>query len=399
MTSSACRSTWKKFEVFKDFFQANPVPEDAFENNRKLFTAMFNESDELWKAYNTASWECRTIHSDTLKERRTKLKALSDAAAKIGMVKSDLQLTNIKINNNTDHHHDLTADEIANLDSLIRLVERKMSTSDVTTPANTGTGDQMLKDFMDDMEKTKILGLMPANWTENHRIWKCVQHAERRNIVLKYDYNDVDDGKNELWNKVVDEFKQHATDAPPLGPFKKFAVDLFACTINHYRRKIEKTDQSLDGILDILERVAEYTSKIRLRTNLSWIRFADTGNPVITRKTSKCESDRPGNNGEIWKNEQFFDDIYVQTDARIVRGNVQLTRERLFACAATMFNAVEPTALLWIPDHLAVAKVISKIYDIEWRHFHINEPIKLDTSEYLMRLLKSQIKPIIRENI
>lgn len=382
----------KKFTVLEDFFHANPVPEDALEKNRKLFTAMFNASDELWDAYNKAKYEYLYGHtSDTVQDRRTKLKALSDAAAKIGMVKSDLQLTNIKTNNNADHIHDLTAVEIANLNSLIQIFERKMSKSDETAPANTGAGDQMLEDFIHDMEIVKFLNFMPPKWTENHRIWKCVQHAERRNIVLKYDYNDVDDGKNESWNKVVDEFKQHAADAPPLGPFNKFVVDLFACTINHYKRSIKKTDQSLDGILDILKRVAEYSNCKKITTNsLSWTRFRFTGNPNFTGKISECDS---------WKNEWFFNDVYKKCDARVASGPAQLTRERLFACAATMFNAVEPTALLWIPDHLAVVKVISKIYEMELQELCSYDRIKLDTSEYLMRLLKSQIKPIIREHI
>lgn len=227
--------------------------------------------------------------------------------------------------------------------------------SGVNRKANTGDADVMMNDFIHDMSILKNVRFLHPKWITNHRVWKCLKHAEQKGKIIELPkMTDVGNGEDAAWDQLINELNElkdqapPAADAPQLAMSNKFAVDPIVCTINHYKSTIPANHQSSDDLVNVLGLVASFTTLTSV-SNLAWTRF--------THAHATYES--------------FFRDLTVGNTLYDNPG--KLTKQRLFACAALVTKALEPTAMFGNAEtQTAIPKVICSIYKLDVEYDEIS---------------------------
>lgn len=211
------------------------------------------------------------------------------------------------------------------------------------------------------MKRTMVF---PHKWAQKQRVWK--------GKTININKNSVGNGEDAAWNALINEMEElkkdisPAKDAAPLGMSNKFAVDVFACTINHFKRTMPETQRGLPVFLRIMDAVAGYTCQSSISA-AQWGRFVN------------AHAD--------WQ--PFFRDIGAGNT--LYDNPAKMTKARLFSCAALLYKGIEPTCLFGVGDHSTkIPKMISIIYKLETDYHEISPDVgHTSNSEHLLHLLLS----------
>lgn len=343
------------------FFEKNPIPDETYTENINVIKALFSAEEHLWNQYREAV--AQYSNDDTDEMRLQKAIAIGKAATALRNSNDDLKATVIHENQPEVTISGLSVEEVTNLKELEKLLRTKMSGQG--KKGNAEQANEMLKEFLNDMEKAKLTGSLSDKWTQHNRIWKCCQHYKQKNDGLELTYAKTND---DLWNKVVDDFNKRKLEPAPTagntlsGAANKFSVDVYCATISQFKHKLPSLN--IDDFLHGMRIVSAFLQCSSIKRG-HWSKIV-----VIQEKY------RP-----------FFGSIDEVSDLYDNPGKI--TRPRLFACAASLYKASEPLALFGVQNRLAsIPKMIALIYRIEKEKGCIsNEQRTSSTSEHLLHVL------------
>lgn len=174
----------KVHHALKVFFQANQIPAAIYAENQTTVRTLFGADQALWAEYKKAESEYKNDGTD--KQRLDCANAISSAAIKIRQSNSVTAMTVTSVHTPIVHLQGLSLQEVEDLNELHKLMIAKMQGEGKS--GNAGMADQMLVDFMDDMELAKKSGMLADKWYQSHRMWKMSEHfRQKHNKELKYE--------------------------------------------------------------------------------------------------------------------------------------------------------------------------------------------------------------------
>lgn len=390
-TNTANKSTTSS-KVHKEllaFFKTNPLPEAFFQNNLKIAKAMFEAPAAMWKAYEDA----RTAFpiAGSAEDKVAGAEAIAAAAVAIRMQNALSAGSVITEHTAVVNIVGLQPAEVACLTELHNLVIGKMTKGQTaTTP---GQADQMLNEFIADIDVMKATGVIPSKWIVKNRVWKCHEHAKRVGKTIPPLTADTEHKCSAaVWAEFLTSMNAAIADALPDDPTmmpamsNKFSIDPLAVVINRFKTEMPEVKRTWAEFLRFIEVIAIWTLQSSV-SKLNWTRF-------------------------VTVNTEWTPVLKGLSEASTLYDNpAKMTKNRLFACAGVCHPSSDPTAIFGSRDRLgAVPKLIALIYDIEKKGKEISsEPGQTSDSEHLFHLMmtmgsnysyafnRSMIKGSIRE--
>lgn len=352
----------KVHRKISEFFKKNPVSDEEYTQNGLVFEAMYGVNQNLWKNYDDAQKQFK--NTGTEDEKMNAVIAIGDAAvaireaAKVGHTVIQKNFPSVTLKK-------MTAQEVELLAELNMLLKTKMIISGKPAEPQ-GDPVQMVNDFIHDLTVAKVTGVMPIKYEKNHRIWALFQCAEQNDIDLDKHLELTND---EDWNAVVKQIRARSTEAKAniaertRTMANKYAVDVFAATINHYKRTVEESEQSLEGLKQCLRKLATFTTSTSV-DRVSWDR-------MLPRFKEHDFVQGLNNGNSLYDNPG------------------KLTKARLISCAGCLFKSYDPTAIFCTKlATTSVPKLIVEIFQLEKQYKVINVlPSTTSTSEHLLHLL------------
>lgn len=360
-------------KVLKSHLDENPIDDQYFADNIKTFKCLFGVKADLWTAFNNA--KNNYVTEGLMSVRIEQATAIANAAVRIREENTQTATTVIKKSNAEVPLDGLDLSELDRLDALRKLVVSKMTGKPAPSVSQANNADQMVHCMNDDIKAIKITGFIPEKYLVNHYIWRCYEHARRKGIEIEDMSLESDHScDNNIWIKIVDRWDLERKNAKPDSvdssdlqkSANKFSVDVLVTYINTYKTQVDSDIQSCDHALSILKRVAAYTTLTTIGKSV-WTQFLDANQDI----KSICD----GFNVKF----KLFDNPG------------KLTKNRLFACAATVFKACDETSVFATGGRVRqtqVPKLIVKIYQIEERAGEIVQHTgHTSTCEHMLHIL------------
>lgn len=346
----------------KAFMAANPTPAGVFADNISTFEAMYKAPAAQWNAYKEAKKAFSP--TATLQERTNQAVEIGNAAVEIRKVAGK---ANSVITENFPKVtlSGLEASEVEQLNELITLLHKKMIVGNQKA-ATTGNPTQVVYEFIEDVKRSKVTGMIPPKYYKAHKIWAIFMHASQKGIAIEFE----EDETNEEYMAILHQIDTLKNDAKPnnegatLNMANKFAVDAFAATISHFKEHQPEASRTLDSLNTILKKAAVFTQNTSVG-GTAWAAFV-----------------------KAQKNYTNF--LNGLTDGNSLYDNpAKLTKARFLACAGCMYPSADPTAIFGAADHTkAVPKLIAGIYSLEKENGEISDIVgTTSTAEHTLHLL------------
>lgn len=361
--------------LLRSFQIAHPSPSPVLAANLGLFGQLMGAgaTAEMWGDLAAA----RDAFDITLEfaDKIPLAQAVSDAyiALRNGAGLQDTIIANNMVNVSLSG---VTAANSLLLVELEDLVKRKMSGRMNAPAQNVAASAQMVNDLVADLNLAMETGDLPGNYFRNNRLWKIHQAAARLNPAVLIQalpgVKPPDCPRSDAqWTTFVQRYNTEVARAPEggvvgagqfAGASNKFAVDVWCCFIMHC--KTINNNVTLETMLQILRDIANYTRQSRIG-GLEW-------NRMVTRMGVNSAY-IAGLNARftLWDNP------------------AKLTKNRLMACAATLFHSADSTFIFSVPQMSTLSSgLIASIYKIEKdAGLVIESKAETSTSEHLMHLL------------